>query len=91
MNKLAEAGEGRWHLPRHAHVVVYESGRGDELLTIYDCGAAQKSPSAQLIGNLVRVRADHEQEHTVTGYVLSMRERSVLEAQDEDHFVVVPE
>ncbi|WP_327051816.1 hypothetical protein [Halomicrococcus gelatinilyticus] len=88
MNKLADAGEDRWHLPQHAHVVVYEAEEGDELLTIYDCGAAQKPPSAQLIGNLVRVRADHEMDRTVTGYVVRMRERSVLEKQGDDHFVV---
>ncbi|WP_227354347.1 hypothetical protein [Haladaptatus salinisoli] len=89
MNKLARAGEGRWHLPRHAHIIVYEAERGDQLITVYDCGAAQKPPSAQVIGNLVRVRAEHELDPTVTGYVVRMRERSVLEAQDDDHFVVV--
>jgi hypothetical protein len=91
MNKLAVAGEDRWHLPQHAHVVVYESGNGDELLTIYDCGAAQKPPSAQLVGHLVRVRADHEMDRTVTGYVVRMRERSVLEKQGDDHFVIASE
>ncbi|WP_458209056.1 hypothetical protein [Haladaptatus sp. NG-SE-30] len=89
MNKLARAGDGRWHLPLHAHIIVYESEQGDELLTIYDCGAAQKPPSAQVIGNLVRVRAEHELDHTVTGYIVRMRERSVLEEQDADHFVIV--
>ncbi|KZN23979.1 hypothetical protein A4G99_05720 [Haladaptatus sp. R4] len=89
MNKLAAVGEERWHLPQHAHIIVYESEQGDELLTIYDCGAAQKPPSAQVIGNLVRVRAEHELERTVTGYVVSMREKSVLEKQDDDHFVIV--
>ncbi|WP_227373691.1 hypothetical protein [Haladaptatus halobius] len=89
MNKLAPAGEGRWHLPQHAHIIVYEAERGDELLTIYDCGAAQKPPSAQVIGSLVRVRAAHELDRTVTGYVVRMRERSVLEAQHDDHFVIV--
>jgi hypothetical protein len=88
MNKLADAGEDRWHLPQHAHLVVYEAEEGDELLTIYDCGAAQKPPSAQLIGNLLRVRADHEMDRTVTGYVVRMRERSVLERQGDDHFVI---
>ncbi|WP_231183568.1 hypothetical protein [Haladaptatus sp. DYF46] len=91
MNKLAAAGEadGRWRLPQHAHIIVYEAEGGDELLTIYDCGAAQKPPSAQLIGNLVRVRADHELERTITGYIVSMREESVLERQEKDHFVIV--
>ncbi|WP_458187888.1 hypothetical protein [Haladaptatus sp. NG-WS-4] len=90
MNKLARAGENRWHLPQHAHIIVYEAEQGDQLLTIYDCGAAQKPPSAKIIGNLVRVRPEHELNHTVTGYVVRMRERSVLEKQDGDHFVVVP-
>lgn len=90
MNKLAQVGEGRWHLPQHAHIIVYEADRGDELLTIYDCGAAQKPPSAQVIGNLVRVRAEHELDRTVTGYIVKMRERSVLVEQDADHFVIVP-
>ncbi|WP_435153513.1 hypothetical protein [Haladaptatus sp. DFWS20] len=90
MNKLAEVGKGRWHLPQHAHIIVYEAERGDELLTIYDCGAAQKPPSAQVIGNLVRVRAEHELDRTVTGYIVKMRERSVLVEQDADHFVIVP-
>ncbi|GKZ13454.1 hypothetical protein BG842_04620 [Haladaptatus sp. W1] len=91
MNKLAAVGdeEGRWHLPQHAHVIVYEAERGDQLLTIYDCGAAQKPPSAQVIGNLVRIRAAHELERTVTGYIVSMREESVLERQEKDHFVIV--
>ncbi|MFC7045604.1 hypothetical protein ACFQH6_09485 [Halobacteriaceae archaeon GCM10025711] len=88
MNKLASAGEDRWHLPRHAHIVVYEADEGDELITIYDCGAAQKPPSAQVIGHLVRVDADAETERTPTGYVVSMRERSVLECQGADHWVV---
>lgn len=88
MNKLARAGECRWHLPQHAHIIVYDAERGDELITIYDYGAAQKPPSAQVIGNLVRIRAAHELNHTVTGYVVRMRVRSVLEAQNDDHYVI---
>lgn len=88
MNHLPAAGEARWHLPRHAHVVVYEADAGDQLLTIYDCGAAQKPPSAQFIGNLVRVDALAETERTTTGYVVSMREESVLERQADDHWVI---
>ncbi|WP_158056719.1 hypothetical protein [Halorussus halophilus] len=87
MNKLAEAGENRWKLPQHAHVVVYDE-RESELLTIYDCGAAQKPPSAQVIGNLVRIDADHELERSVTGYIVKMRERATLEKQDDDHYVI---
>ena len=87
MNTLAPAGENRWKLPQHAHVVVYDE-RERELLTIYDCGAAQKPPSAQVLGNLVRVQADHELERTPTGYVVRMREAAVLERQDDDHYVI---
>ncbi len=119
MNRLPPAGDGRWRLPRHAHLVVYEAGRfrdaskdddggsegtdgggaetdaggavgdePDELVTIYDCGAAQKPPSAQFIGHLVRVRADAEIDRTETGYVVRMREPAVLEEQDEGRWVV---
>lgn len=87
MNKLAEAGEDRWKLPQHAHVVVYDE-RESELLTIYDCGAAQKPPSAQVIGNLVRIDAEHVLERTVTGYIVKMRQKATLEKQDEDHYVI---
>jgi hypothetical protein len=97
MNNLApvrqdvdDDGEtGAWRLPRHAHVVVYDQ-RERELLTIYDCGAAQKPPSAQLLGNLVRVKADCERWATQTGYTVSLREPAVLRAQGEDHYVVEP-
>jgi hypothetical protein len=88
MNKLASVGEDRWHLPQHAHVIVYETADGSEYLTIYDCGAAQKPPSAQVIGNLVRVDAAHETEPGPTGYVVSLREEATLERQDEDHYVI---
>lgn len=85
MNHLPPAGEGRWHLPAHAHVVVYD-GNDRELLTIYDCGAAQKPPSAQLLGNLVRVEAAAATERTPTGYVVRLREESELVAQDDEHW-----
>jgi hypothetical protein len=84
--KLPPAGDGRWQLQPHAHVIVYEADNGRELVTIYDCGAAQKPPSAQLIGNLVRVNADHELQHTPTGYIVRMCESAVLVRQDEDHW-----
>ncbi|WP_276281831.1 hypothetical protein [Halorussus caseinilyticus] len=92
MNTLARAedGDDRWRLPQHAYVVVYDE-RETELLTIYDCGAAQKPPSARVLGNLVRVKADHELENTVTGYVVRMREESVLEKQDDDHWIILAE
>lgn len=88
MNKLEAAGEDRWHLPRHAHVIVYETTDGNEYLTIYDCGAAQKPPSAQVIGNLIRVKARHETLQQPTGYIVKMRESSVLERPDPDHYVI---
>lgn len=89
MNTLARVEEGVWRLPRHAHVVVYDE-RDRELLTVYDCGAAQKPPSAQLLGNLVRVRADHETRRSPTGYTVSLREPAVLSEQGADHYVVEP-
>lgn len=87
MNTLPRVDEDAWQLPRHAHVVVYDE-RERELLTIYDCGAAQKPPSAQLLGNLVRVKADHETRQSPTGYTVSLREESVLHRQGADHYVV---
>ncbi|WP_134670361.1 hypothetical protein [Halorussus marinus] len=90
MNTLVPVGEDGWRLPRHAYIVVYDE-RETDLLTIYDCGAAQKPPSARLLGNLVGVRADHEIERTVTGYVVRMGEPAVLERRDDDHWLVVAE
>ena len=78
-----------WRLPRHAHIVVYDQ-RERELLTVYDCGAAQKPPSAQLLGNLVRVKADSRRRPEQTGYAVSLREPAVLYEQSEDHYVVEP-
>lgn len=91
MNRLAPlAGQtDTWHLPRHAHVVVYDQ-RKRELITIYDCGAAQKPPSAQLLGSLVRIKADHERHHTPIGYTVSMREPGTLQKQGADHYVIEP-
>jgi hypothetical protein len=91
MNTLAPArrDDDAWHLPRHAHVVVYDQ-RERELLTIYDCGAAQKPPSAQLLGNLVRVKVDCERRPTQTGYTVSLREPAVLTEQGRSHYVIEP-
>jgi hypothetical protein len=89
-SKLPTAGEERWRLARHARLIVYEAEAGDELITIYDCGAAQKPPSAQFIGNLVRVRADHEFERTQTGYVVTLEAGGTLVQQGDDHYVVEP-
>ena len=85
---LPPSGDGRWRLAPHARVIVYETDDGNELLTVYDCGAAQKPPSAQLIGNLVRVNADHELERGPTGYAVSMREDAELVRQDDDHYLI---
>lgn len=88
--KLPPAGDDgdRWQLQPHAHLIVYEADDGGELLTIYDCGAVQRPPSAQVIGNLVRVAAEHELEQTPTGYIVRMRESAQLVRQDTDHWLV---
>ncbi|WP_323190913.1 hypothetical protein [Halostella sp. PRR32] len=83
MNKLAPAGENAWELPRHARIVVYDE-RERGLLTIYDCAAAQKPPTAQLLGRLNRVSADCEREATPTGERVTLREPAVLERTGED-------
>ncbi len=88
MNHLATAGEREWQLPRHAHVIVHETSDGSGLLTIYDCGAAQKPPSAQVIGTLVRVDADHEQLVQPNGYIVKLREEATLERQADNHWVI---
>jgi hypothetical protein len=91
MNKLAPAGEGRWKLAPHAHIIVYEAADGGELLTIYDCGAGQAPPRAQVVGHLVRVDATHEQTHQPTGYIVKLRERAELVRQageGVDHYVI---
>jgi hypothetical protein len=87
MNHLAVAAEGEWHLPQHAHIVVHEADDG-QLITIYDCGAAQKPPTAQFTGHLVRVDADHELLHQPNGYIVKLRGASRLERQAADHWVV---
>lgn len=95
MNKLApiphETATGAepecFHLPNHAHIVVYDE-RERELITIYDCGYAQQPPSAHLLGNLVRIGARHELFQTPTGYTASLRAAAVLESQDADHWVI---
>jgi hypothetical protein len=89
MNHLApvDGTDRRWQLPRHAHVVVYErEASGDGLLTIYDCGAAQKPPSAQLLGTLESVDARAETEPSPTGRIVKLRERATLEEVDPERF-----
>jgi hypothetical protein len=75
-------------LPPHAHVIVHERSDDEGLLTIYDCGAAQKPPSAQLMGNLVRIDAEYEHVPQPDGYIAKLREAATLEAQGEDHWVI---
>ena len=87
MNHLVPAAEDRWHLPKHAHLVVYEREASDRgLLTIYDCGAAQKPPSAQLLGTLESVDVRAEIERNPTGRVVKLRERAILERASGDRF-----
>lgn len=88
MNKLAVAGGETWHLPNHAHVIVAETSDGNELLTIYRCGAAQEPPAALLTGNLIRVDAAHEVVPQPTGYIAKLRETATLRAVDDDHWVI---
>jgi hypothetical protein len=90
VNKLPQVADDAWQLARHAHLVVYEAEDGAELLTIYDCGAAQAPPKAQVVGNLVRTKADHELQRQPTGYIVKLREESVLRKQDDDHYVITP-
>ncbi|AGB16776.1 hypothetical protein Halru_2189 [Halovivax ruber XH-70] len=85
MNRLVRAGERRWHLPRHAHIVVYDRDE-DGLLTIYDCGAAQKPPSAQLLGTLGRIEARHEVIDNPTGRIVKLREESTLRATGDRRY-----
>lgn len=88
MNRLAWVEHDRFLLPRHAHLVVYD-GNDRELLTIYDCGAAQKPPTAQLLGTLGRISCRHELTRTPTGYVVRLQEPAILERQDTDDFRIL--
>ncbi|MFB6310448.1 MAG: hypothetical protein ABEH64_04615 [Salinirussus sp.] len=88
MNRLSVAGEDAWHLPRHAHVVVYAGDR--PLLTIYRCGAAQEPPIAQLRGALGRVEAAHDRITQPTGSIVKLRESATLQEVRDGHFTVRP-
>lgn len=88
MNKLPAVGTDRWQLDRHAHIVVFDEPADTDLLTIYDCGAAQKPPSAQIRGNLVNVRTEARIESTPTGYTVRLEETGVLIEQTPNHYVV---
>ena len=90
MNHLVPSDDGTWQLPEHAHVIVNETADGNEFLTVYDCGAAQKPPSAQLIGDDVRVDADHELVAQPTGYIAKLQEPAVLERYGERRWIVRP-
>lgn len=94
MNHLPPTGQDAWRLPRHAHVVVYRSERVDDstdddhgLLTVYDCGAAQAPPSAQVTGDLRAVTADCETDRTPTGSVVSLREPGRLVRAGDDWII----
>lgn len=91
MNKLPQVGEDAWRLDRHAHLVVYEAEDGGELVTIYDCGAAQKPPSAQIVGRLARTDAPHERQRQPTGYIVKLQDGGVLRKRDDDSYVVEAE
>jgi hypothetical protein len=91
MNRLVPEDDRVWQLPTHAHVIVHGTDDGNELVTIYDCGAAQKPPSAQLIGERVRVDVDHERVPQPTGYIAKLREPAVLERRGERRWLVRPE
>ena len=87
MNTLPPIRQNTWQLPNHAHIVAYEE-RERGLLTIYDCGAAQKPPSAQVLGRLTLIDADAEVTRTATGRVVSLREPATLERVGEDQWSI---
>ncbi|MFU8867177.1 hypothetical protein [Natronococcus sp.] len=87
MNHLLEIGDRSWRLPNHAHLVVYErEGSERGLLTIYDCGATQGPPKAQLLGTLESVEADAVIDPNPTGRVVSLREAATLEEVESDRY-----
>ncbi|WP_306056253.1 hypothetical protein [Natronococcus wangiae] len=87
MNHLPEIDDRAWHLPNHAHLVVYEREDGERgLLTIYDCGATQGPPKAQLLGTLESVDADAVIEPSPTGHVVTLHEAATLERGAEDRY-----
>lgn len=87
MNHLARVDSDRYYLSRHAHIIVYD-GNERELLTVYDCGYAQKPPSAQLLGTLGRIGVDHELTRTPTGYLVSLAEPGVLHVERDEHISI---
>ncbi|OIB56411.1 hypothetical protein BBD46_18435 [Natrialba sp. SSL1] len=59
------------------------------LLTIYDCGAAQQPPSAQLLGTLESVDASAVVDPQPTGRIVKLREEAVLECQRADRYRII--
>ncbi|WP_049896969.1 hypothetical protein [Natrialba chahannaoensis] len=59
------------------------------LLTIYDCGAAQQPPSAQLLGTLESVDANAVVEPQPTGRIVKLREEATLKRQPADRYRIV--
>lgn len=87
MNHLHQIGEQSWHLPNHARLVVYEREDGARgLLTVYDCGATQGPPKAQLLGTLEGVDADAAIRSNPTGRVVTLHETATLERVDGDRY-----
>ncbi|WP_246998634.1 hypothetical protein [Halosolutus gelatinilyticus] len=87
MNHLVPTADDEWHLPNHARIVVYDREAGDRgLLTIYDCAAAQKPPTAQLLGTLESIDASAEVEPNPTGRVVKLREEATLEESESGQF-----
>ena len=91
MNHLVPATtDGQWHLPTHAHIVVYDKPEAErDLLTIYDCGAAQKPPSAQILGVLESIDVRAVTQPSPTGQVISLRERGTLERVAESQYRIL--
>lgn len=90
MNHLVSAGAGRWRLPTHARIVVYERGGDRGLLTVYDCGASHRSPTARLLGTLESVDAPATIEPNPTGRVVTLRGSATLERTGADRYRIAP-
>lgn len=78
MNHLPTAGQQAWK-PPGTLTWSCTNATGATDWSVYDCGAAQKPPSAQLVGTLGRVDADHRRRPPATGYALTLREPARLE------------
>jgi hypothetical protein len=91
VNKLPQVSDDAWRLDRHAHLVVYDADDGGELLTIYDCGAAQKPPSAQIVGTLAHTDTAHERTSQPTGYIVTLKDGGILRERDDERYVIEAE